>query len=78
VTEYRFRATIQALLARRPFRPFRVRLKCGAQFHITHPENLNIRDGAVTYSVPGEPPTNYVFDHESVSTLFDADARPEE
>jgi hypothetical protein len=78
VTEYRFRATIQAHLARRPFRAFRVRLKCGAQFHVTHPENLTVRDGAVTYSVPGEPPTNFNFDHDSVSVIYDADVTPEE
>ena len=78
MTEYHFRSIARAYLARRPFRAFKVRLRCGAQFHVTHPENMQVKDGFVTYHVPGDPPTNFVFDHESVSVVYDADAKPDE
>jgi hypothetical protein len=74
VTEHRFRTAARAFLGRRPFQPFIIELNTSTRFHVTHPENLQIRDGIVSYFLPGEKPRTFVFDHESVNQIFDPPA----
>lgn len=50
-----FRRALQAFVARRPFKPFRVELASGAQFTVDHPEVLDHR-GAVAVFIDESGP----------------------
>lgn len=64
-----FDRSLRAFQRRAPFRPFTVELVSGHRFQVDHPEALVSRDGVAVYVAQGGFPM--LFDHESVSQLFD-------
>jgi hypothetical protein len=69
MTTENFERTLRAFQRRAPFRTFTVEMVSGHRFQVDHPEALVLRDGVAVYIAPGGFPT--LFDHESVSQLFD-------
>ena len=63
-----FTATIGALQARRPFRPFTVALVDGERYEVDRPNVLALGDGAAVFLAPGNVPV--FFDHEGVSRVI--------
>lgn len=65
-----FERALQAFVARRPFKPFRVELASGAQFTVDHPEVLAHR-GAVAVFIDARG--NYtLFDSTSVTQVAES------
>src|SRR5579872_24937 len=65
-----FRRALQAFVARRPFKPFRVELASGAQFTVDHPEVLAHRGGVAVFI---DARGNYtLFDSTSVTQVTEA------
>lgn len=63
-----FQLALNALRARRPFRPFTVELVSGDRFEVDFPDALSSRNGVAVFIRPGGAPV--LFDHESVSQLI--------
>lgn len=63
-----FSNTVEALLTRRPFKPFTVALVDGAKYEVDRPNILASRDGIAILISPGGVPV--FFDHEGVSQVI--------
>jgi hypothetical protein len=73
MTESSFKASIQAFIRRRPFRPFEVELVSGDRFVVEHPEAVAHGGAAAVYI---SPDGDYkLFDSSSVSQLMDVAGR---
>jgi len=71
VTKAGFETAIRAFLRRRPFRPCAIELLSGTVLHVTHPEAIRVRDGIAHHVIAEDPERNFVFDHASVSMVYD-------
>ena len=67
-----FESILATMVARRPFRVFKVELHNGNRFEIDHPNAVLWRDGFAIFAAPG--PVPIYFDHEAVVQFIDAPA----
>ena len=70
-----FERSLQAMVRRKPFRPFTVELVSGDRIEVDHPEALVHRAGVAVYLSPEGYPV--LFDHDGVSQIIgDTAKRP--
>jgi hypothetical protein len=71
MTPENFEAVLEAMLSRKPFKPFTVELHGGTRFEIDHPRVV-YREAHAIFFAPGFVPIH--FDHESVVQIIDSPA----
>jgi hypothetical protein len=72
MTAEHFDETLQAFLARRPFKPFTIELNTGQRYEVDGPHSTAFENGAAVHLAPGGVPV--FFDHESVNQIINAPA----
>jgi hypothetical protein len=72
VTELRFLLALEAFLDSDPFLPFVIELTSGTCLRVTASSQIQTRDGLIFYFRQSVPERRFVFDHDSVSMIFDA------
>lgn len=70
MTAENFEKVLQAMMNRKPFKPFTVELHGGERFEIDHPRATVLRQGVAVFMGPG--PVPIYFDHDSVNQIIDA------
>ena len=63
-----FERSLQAMVRRKPFRPFTVELVSGDRIEVDHPEALIHRAGVAVYISPEGYPA--LFDHDGVCQII--------
>jgi hypothetical protein len=71
MTPDNFEEVLEALVSRKPFKPFTIELNTGARFEIDHPRAV-WREGVAIFFGPGFVPV--YFDHDSVTQIIDSPA----
>jgi hypothetical protein len=74
MTNESFDQTMQAFMARTPFKPFIIELNTGVRFEIDHPGATIWGPGTVTTVFRSPGGTLIFYDHDSVNRIIDAPA----